>query len=71
MKNFKLGIILASVFLLSACGNPDQNGQSQVDEEDIQLLDETESLSNEISAANDSMEQKLNELETTLESLNN
>lgn len=72
MGNFKLGLIIAAVFTLSACGSPNQNGQSQADESnDIQLVIEADSLSVELSEASDSVEQKLNELQTTLESLNN
>lgn len=72
MKNFKLGLILASAFFLYACGSPEQNEQTQADEmNDVQLINESDSLSNELSAASDSVEQKMVELETTLENLNN
>lgn len=68
--NVKIGLILLTVFLVIGCGNSKQETQS-VSSEEIQLVTETDSLSNELSTASDSVEQKVNDLQATLESLNN
>ncbi|MEL7835026.1 hypothetical protein [Fodinibius sp. Rm-B-1B1-1] len=70
MINIKLGGILLSVLLITACGNPDQQ-QGANNNVETQLVRETDSLSNELSTASDSVEKKMNDLQETLESLDN
>lgn len=70
MINIKLGVVLFSLLLISACGSPDRQDNSDGGAE-TQLIVESDSLSNELSTASDSVEKKMKDLQTTLESLNN
>lgn len=62
--------MLATTMMFVGCGNSNQQTQTESSEE-IQLVTETDSLSSDLSAASDSVEQKVNELQSTLDSLNN
>ncbi|MFP8489216.1 hypothetical protein ACKGJO_08930 [Gracilimonas sp. Q87] len=62
--------MLATTMMFVGCGNSNQQTQTESSEE-IQLVTETDSLSSDLSAASDSVEQKVNELQLTLDSLNN
>lgn len=70
MLKTTLGLMLATTMTFVGCGNSNQKTQTESSEE-IQLVTETDSLSSDLSAASDSVEQKVNELQSTLDSLNN
>lgn len=70
MIKIKLGLVLFSFLLITGCSSPDQQ-TSDENSEEIQMVNESDSLSNELSAASDSVEKKLNDLQATLDSLNN
>jgi outer membrane murein-binding lipoprotein Lpp len=70
MNTIKLFAVLCSVLLIGACSSADRQGGVESSAE-AQLITESDSLSNELSAAGDSVEKKMNDLQTTLESLNN
>lgn len=65
-----LGLMLVGTLMFIGCGNSNQNAQTEASEE-IQLVTESDSLSNDLSTASDSVDQKISDLQTTLESLNN
>ncbi|GEM_PF-4399104 len=70
MIKIKLGFILLSFLLITACGSPDQEKKTDNNIE-TQLVKESDSLSNELSSASDSVEKKVNDLQETLDNLNN
>lgn len=70
MVKIKLGFILLSFLLITACGSPDQQKEIENNVE-MQLVTESDSLSNELSSASDSVEKKVNDLQQTLDNLNN
>lgn len=70
MIKLKLGLVLFSFLLITGCSSPDQQTSAENSEE-IQIVNESDSLSNELSAGSDSVEKKLNDLQATLDSLNN
>ncbi len=70
MLKTTLGLMLVTTLMFVGCSNSNQNAQSESNEE-IQLVIESDSISNDLSTASDSVEQKISDLQTTLESLNN
>lgn len=72
MIKLKLGIVLFSFLLITGCSGPEQQSSDQNSEEiQMQIVNESDSISNELSAASDSVEKKLKELQATLDNLNN
>lgn len=70
MIKLKLGLVLFSFLLITGCSGPDQKTNAENSEE-IQMVNESDSLTNELSAAGDSIEKKVKDLQSTLDSLNN
>lgn len=70
MIKIKLGFILLSFLLITSCGSPNQQKETGNSVE-MQLVKESDSLSNELSTASDSVEKKINDLQETLDNLNN
>ncbi len=70
MIKFKLGIFLFPFLLITGCSGQEQQ-ESVEDSEEIELVNETDSLSHELSAGSDSVEKKLQDLQATLDNLNN
>lgn len=70
MIKLKLGLVLFTFLLITGCSGPDQQTSAENSEE-IKMVNESDSLSNELSTASDSIEKKLNDLQATLDSLNN
>ncbi|MDX1585851.1 MAG: hypothetical protein R3222_03870 [Balneolaceae bacterium] len=70
MGNMKTAIAVAALLLASACGNADTETAAP-EEAETQIVAETDSMATDLSAAGDSVEQKMNELQSSLDSLNN
>lgn len=69
MLKLKFLFVTAGLLFFTACGNSEsQNAQS---EEEVQIVLEVDSISAELSASGDAVELKANELEATIDSLNN
>lgn len=61
-----------SFLLISGCSGTDQqNSAGEREEIQIQIVNDLDSLSFEISAASDSLDKKVNDLQATLDNLNN
>lgn len=70
MLKTTLGLILVTTLMFVGCGNSNQNEQTE-SSEDTQLITESDSLSIDLSMASDSVEQKVSDLQSTLDELNN
>ena len=70
MGNMKTALAVAALLLASACGKADTETASP-EETETQIVAETDSMATDLSAAGDSVEQKMNELQSSLDSLNN
>lgn len=70
MLKTTLGLIMAIVMLLVGCSNSNQQPKNDSSEE-MQIVTESDSLSNDLSTASDSVNQKVNDLQSTLDNLNN
>lgn len=70
MLKTTLGLMLITTLMFVGCGNSNQQAQTPSSEE-IRLVTESDSLSNDLSIASDSVDQKVSDLQSTLESLNN
>lgn len=70
MGKMKTAFAVAALLLASACGNAETESSSPEDLE-TQIVAETDSMATDLSAAGDSVEQKINELQSSLDSLNN
>lgn len=70
MGKIKAVIVCAALLLVSACGNADTDS-TQPAEAETQIVAESDSLSADLSASGDSVEKKINELQSSLDSLNN
>lgn len=70
MLKTTLGLIMAIVMLLAGCSNSNQQPKNDSSEE-MQIVTESDSLSNDLSTASDSVNQKVNDLQSTLDNLNN
>lgn len=64
------GFMLAAALMLFGCSNSNQQTQTEQSNE-VEVIAETDSMSNDLSSASDSVEQKVNDLQSTLENLNN
>lgn len=72
MIKSKAGFVLFSFLLISGCSGTDQqNSAGESEEIQIQIVNDLDSLSFEISAASDSLDKKVNDLQATLDNLNN
>lgn len=68
----KLGFVLFSFLLITGCGGPDQQTSAENSEEiQMQIVNESDSISNELSAASDTIDKMVRDLQTTLDNLNN
>ncbi len=68
----KLGFVLFSFVLFTACSSPDQQTSAENSEEmQIQIVNESDSLSYELSTAGDSIDKKMKDLQATLDNLEN
>lgn len=65
-----LGLMFVATLILAGCSNSNKQAQTETNEE-IQIVTESDSLSNDLSSASDSVEQKVNDLKSTLNNLNN
>ncbi|PAU95805.1 hypothetical protein CK503_01735 [Aliifodinibius salipaludis] len=70
MIKLKLGFVLLSFLLITGCDGPDQHGSAEGGVE-IQMVNESDSLSNELSTASDSVDKKMKDLQATLDDINN
>ncbi|MGK7368906.1 MAG: hypothetical protein ACNS64_01725 [Candidatus Halalkalibacterium sp. M3_1C_030] len=70
MGKIKKVFVFAALLLVSACGNANTDS-TQSAETETQIVAESDSLSADLSAAGDSVEKKINDLQSTLDSLNN
>ncbi len=70
MGKIKTAVAVAALLFASACGNADTENTSAEDQE-TRIVSETDSMATDLSASGDSVEQKINELESSLDSLNN
>lgn len=70
MTKIKTVIVFTALLLVAACGNADSDNTPPAEAE-TQIVAESDSLSADLSAAGDSVENKINELQSTLDSLNN
>lgn len=70
MGKINTALAVATLLLASACGNAETETTSPEDAE-TQIVVETDSMATDLSAAGDSVEQKMNELQSSLDSLNN
>lgn len=70
MVKFKILLTTVGIVLLTACGKPDTQ-QAQRENEQADIVLEADSVSAELSASSDAVEVKVNELQATLDSLNN
>lgn len=70
MIKLKLGFVLLSFLLITGCGGPDQQGSTE-DSIEVQMVNESDSLSNELSIAGDSVDKKMKALQATLDDMNN
>lgn len=70
MIDIKIVMVLFSFLLISACRSTDRQGGDEGSTK-TQLITESDSLSNELSAAGDSVEKKMKDLQTTLDNINN
>lgn len=70
MLKVTIGLMLATTMMFVGCSNSNQQAETESSEE-IQLVIETDSLSSDLSIASDSVEQKVSDLQSTLDNLNN
>lgn len=72
MIKLKLGFVLFSFLLITGCGGPDQQTSAKNSEEiQMQIVNESDSISNELSEASNAIEKKMVDLQASLEDLNN
>ena len=70
MGKLKTAFAVAALLIASACGNAETDTASP-EEAETKIVAETDSMATDLSAAGDSVDQKINELQSTLDSLNN
>lgn len=70
MLKTKSGLLFVIALMLLGCSNKNQQEQTESSEQ-IQIVIETDSLSSDLSNASDSIDKKVNDLESTLNNLNN
>lgn len=70
MKKLNTTLLAAVCMFGFACGNSNTESEAATEAE-IAIVNEADSMSVELSAASDSVELKVNELQASLDSLNN
>lgn len=72
MIKLKLVFVLFSFILVTGCGSPDQQTSGEnIEEIQMQIVNESDSIVSELSMASNSIERKVEDLQATLEYLNN
>ena len=70
MGKIKTVTLFVALLAATACGNAETEKAAPAEGE-TQIVTESDSLSADLSAAGDSVENKINELQSSLDSLNN